>query len=87
MLRGCMIPVGKVKMKVLAAHSAGITSEVLLERNKHDLEELLDNVRNTMSLVQNELINEALKIPLLPEEERRYPSLLTAPIAFANRST
>lgn len=84
-LRGRMLPVGGIKMKVLAAHRAGLTTVLLPKRNERDLEELPDEVRNAMNFVPIELIDEALKVALLPEEERRYPSLLAAPSHFGRQ--
>ena len=84
-LRGRMLPVGGIKMKVLAAHRAGLTTVILPKRNERDLEELPDEVRNAMNFVPIELIDEALEVALLPEEERTYPSLLAAPSHFGRR--
>jgi ATP-dependent Lon protease len=67
-LRGRVLPVGGVKMKVLAGHRAGLTTVILPKRNEQDLDELPDEVRNTMTFVQVERIDEALKVALLPEE-------------------
>ena len=44
-LRGRVLPVGGVKMKVLAAHRAGLTTVILPRRNERDLEELPEEVR------------------------------------------
>jgi ATP-dependent Lon protease len=45
-LRGRMLPVGGIKMKVLAAHRAGLKTIILPKRNERDLDELPDDVRN-----------------------------------------
>ena len=69
-LRGRMLPVGGIKMKVLAAHRAGLTTVLLPKRNERDLEDIPDDIRNTMNLVPIEWTDEALKIALLPAEEQ-----------------
>jgi ATP-dependent Lon protease len=67
-LRGRMLPVGGIKMKVLAAHRAGLTTVILPKRNEQDLEELPEDVRNAMTFVPVEWIDEALKVALVPDE-------------------
>jgi len=67
-LRGRMLPVGGIKMKVLAAHRAGLKTVILPKRNERDLDELPDDVRNTMKFVPVEWIDEALEVALLPGE-------------------
>src|SRR5690606_32757410 len=47
-LRGNLLPVSGVKEKCLGAHHAGIHDIVLPERNAPDLEELPQNVRESM---------------------------------------
>ena len=60
-LRGRVLPVGGIKMKVLAAHRAGLTTVVLPKRNEKDLDDLPDEVRNTMLFVMVDHIDEALE--------------------------
>jgi ATP-dependent Lon protease len=50
-LRGRVLPVGGIKEKVLAAHSAGIRRVVVPSRNEKDLEELPIEVRGKMEFV------------------------------------
>ena len=68
-LRGRVLPVGGVKMKVLAAHRAGLTTVVLPKRNEKDLEELPDEVRNTLIFVTIDRIDEALKVAFVTEQD------------------
>ena len=73
-LRGRVLPVGGIKMKVLAAHRAGLTTVVLPKRNEKDLDDLPDEVRNTMLFVLVDHIDEALPVVFSsgtehPEEE------------------
>jgi ATP-dependent Lon protease len=50
-LRGRVLPVGGVKEKVLAAHRAGIKRVILPERNLADLDEVPEEVRETLEFV------------------------------------
>jgi ATP-dependent Lon protease len=65
-LRGRVLPVGGIKMKVLAAHRAGLTTVILPKRNERDLDELPDEVRSTMTFIPVERIDEALHVALMP---------------------
>ena len=47
-LRGTVLPVGGIKEKVLTAHRSRIRTFILPERNKYDLEEIPEAVRQTM---------------------------------------
>jgi ATP-dependent Lon protease len=64
-LRGRVLPVGGVKMKILAGHRAGLTTVILPRRNAADLEELPDEVRQAMTFVPVERIDEVLQTALL----------------------
>ena len=63
-LRGRVMPIGGVKMKVLAAHRAGLTTVILPRRNERDLEDLPADVRSVMSFVLVDRIDEALEAGL-----------------------
>ena len=63
-LRGRVLPVGGVKMKVLAAHRAGLTTVVLPKRNEADLDELPDDVRGSMTFIAVQTIDEVLQVTL-----------------------
>ncbi|RJQ58324.1 MAG: endopeptidase La [Desulfobacteraceae bacterium] len=67
-LRGRVLPVGGIKMKVLAAHRAGLSTVILPKRNEKDLEDLPDEVRNTLLFIPVETIDEALKSALVPSD-------------------
>jgi len=67
-LRGRVLPVGGIKMKVLAAHRAGLTTVILPKRNERDLDDLPDDVRNAITFVPVDGIDEALKVALVPAE-------------------
>jgi len=65
-LRGRVLPVGGIKMKVLAAHRAGLTTVILPKRNERDLDELPDEIRTDLTFLPVERIDEALNAALLP---------------------
>ncbi len=44
-LQGRVLPIGGLKQKVLAAHAAGLTEVILPERNRGDLDEVPEEVR------------------------------------------
>src|SRR5436305_7079823 len=47
-LRGRVLPIGGVKEKVLGAHRAGITQIILPEANRADIEDIPQEVRDTL---------------------------------------
>ena len=47
-LQGRVLPIGGLKQKALAAHAAGLTDVVIPERNRGDLDELPEEVRDAM---------------------------------------
>lgn len=67
-LRGQVLPVGGVKMKVLAAHRAGLRTIILPERNMDDLDELPPDVREDLTFVPVERIDEVLNVALREPE-------------------
>jgi ATP-dependent Lon protease len=69
-LRGRVLPVGGIKMKVLAAHRAGLKEVILPKRNERDLEEIPEDVRGEMRFVLAENIDEALSAALKSDAEK-----------------
>jgi ATP-dependent Lon protease len=67
-LRGRVLPVGGIKQKVLAAHRAGLRTVILPKRNEADLDDLPEEVRQGMTVVLVETIDETLRqaLPSLP---------------------
>ena len=63
-LRGRVLPVGGIKMKLLAAHRAGVSTVLLPKRNEKDLDDLPQEVREALSIVLVERIDEALSLAL-----------------------
>lgn len=65
-LRGQVLPIGGVKDKVLAAHRAGLKKVILPKLNEPDLDDLPEEVRNSMQFVLAETIDEVLANALEP---------------------
>ena len=62
-----MLPIGGLKQKVLAAHAAGLTDVIIPERNRGDLEDVPEEVREEMSFHPVLSIDEVLELALEPE--------------------
>jgi ATP-dependent Lon protease len=65
-LQGRVLPIGGLKQKVLAAHAAGLTDVILPERNRGDLDDIPDDVREQMSFHPVMSVQEALELALEP---------------------
>ena len=72
-LRGRVLPVGGIKMKVLAAHRAGLSTVILPKRNEKDLDELPVEVSESMRFVLVERIDEALDTALRHDPATEMP--------------
>ena len=90
-LQGRVLPIGGLKQKVLAAHAAGLTDVIIPERNRADLDDVPEDVREAMSFHPVMSLDEVLELALeprsrlacavvscapLPEEVRRAADLL-----------
>ena len=63
-LSGAVLPVGGIRVKVLAAHRAGIRRVVLPRENERDLVDVPADVREVLSFVFVENIEEVLRAAL-----------------------
>jgi len=59
-LRGVVMPVGGIKEKCVAAARAGLRTVILPARNRRDLEDIPDSVRNRLEFVWAERIEDVL---------------------------
>jgi ATP-dependent Lon protease len=69
-LQGRVLPIGGLKQKVLAAHAAGLTDVIIPERNRADLEDVPEDVREAMSFHPVMTLGEVLELALEPKPER-----------------
>ncbi len=65
-LQGRVLPIGGLKQKVLAAHAAGLREVILPERNRADLDDVPEDVRNEMTFHPVMTLEEALEFSLEP---------------------
>ncbi len=65
-LQGRVLPIGGLKQKVLAAHAAGLTDVIIPERNRADLEDVPEDVRDSMTFHPVMTIDEVLAQALEP---------------------
>jgi ATP-dependent Lon protease len=63
-LQGRVLPIGGLKQKVLAAHAAGITDVIIPERNRADLEDIPENVKDDVTFHPVMSIAEVLGLAL-----------------------
>jgi ATP-dependent Lon protease len=71
-LQGRVLPIGGLKQKVLAAHAAGLTDVVIPERNRADLDDVPEDVREAMRFHPVMTLGEVLELALEPKAK---PSL------------
>ncbi|MGB0121006.1 MAG: endopeptidase La [Solirubrobacterales bacterium] len=65
-LQGRVLPIGGLKQKVLAAHAAGLTDVFLPYRNRADLDEVPEEVRETMTFHPVMSVEEVIELALEP---------------------
>jgi ATP-dependent Lon protease len=65
-LRGQVLPVGGIKEKVLAAHRAGLRTVILPNRNEKDLDDLPQEVRDSMKFILVEKVDQVFDAALTP---------------------
>jgi ATP-dependent Lon protease len=71
-LQGRVLPIGGLKQKVLAAHAAGLTDVIIPERNRADLDDVPEDVREAMRFHPVMTLGEVLELALEPKAK---PSL------------
>jgi len=74
-LQGRVLPIGGLKQKVLAAHAAGLHDVILPERNRADLDDVPEDVREELSFHPVMTLGEVLELAL---EEKPSPRAVAA---------
>jgi ATP-dependent Lon protease len=82
-LRGRVLPIGGLKEKVLAAHRAGIKRVLVPERNKADLDEVPQEIKNDLEFIfvskMDQVLDGALEEKLKPSGEPKEAAPPTPP--------
>jgi ATP-dependent Lon protease len=68
-LRGRVLPIGGIKEKVLGAHRAGIKHVIIPKANEADLEDVPDEVRETLTFYPVQTLEDVLKVALVPQSD------------------
>ena len=74
-LRGQVLPVGGIKMKALAARRAGVETFVLPRRNEADLDDLPEELREEMTFVLAETLDDVLAAAMPPAFLAQRPGI------------
>jgi ATP-dependent Lon protease len=73
-LRGLVLPVGGIKEKVVAAHSAGIKRVMLPARNRRDYDDIPEVARREMEFIWLERVEDAVAAALEPNKSADTPA-------------
>src|SRR5213079_2597900 len=68
-LQGRVLPIGGLKQKILAAHAAGLTEVIIPERNRADLDDVPEDVRDAMTFHPVLNVDEVLGLALEPAQD------------------
>jgi ATP-dependent Lon protease len=83
-LRGRVLPIGGLKEKVLAAHRAGIKRVIVPERNRGDLDEVPEEIKNELEFVYVSRMDQVIEAALEEQVGARSRSASPAtPVAQA----
>jgi ATP-dependent Lon protease len=73
-LRGLVLPVGGIKEKVVAAHSAGIKRVMLPARNRRDYDDIPEVARRDLEFIWLERVEDAVAAALEPKNPADAPA-------------
>jgi ATP-dependent Lon protease len=77
-LRGLVLPVGGIKEKVVAAHSAGIRRVMLPARNRRDYDDIPEIARKEVEFIWLERVEQAVEAALEPKPADKAASAMPA---------
>ncbi|WP_295158121.1 S16 family serine protease, partial [uncultured Ruminococcus sp.] len=81
-LTGKVLPIGGLREKTMAAYKAGVKTVIVPAKNKGDLDEIDDTVKEGLEFVFAERITDVLKAALAdPPENVVIPDMMGSPQA------
>ena len=83
-LRGQVLPVGGIKDKVLAAHRLGVDTIILPRKNAKDIDDLPAEVRETLTFILADRIDDVIDAALLPLNEMEAIAAVIMPEILAS---
>lgn len=72
-LRGQVLAIGGVKEKVLAAHRNGLTTVILPKYNEQDIDDVPDEIRNTIKFIFAESVDDVINAALEKTKPGKKP--------------
>jgi ATP-dependent Lon protease len=69
-LRGQVLRIGGVKEKVLAAHRVGLRTVILPRRNEQDLDDVPDEIKQSMKFIYVETVDDVINASLVPANHK-----------------
>ncbi len=84
-LRGQVLPIGGLKEKILAAHRLGLKTVIIPKRNEQDLDDVPEEVRNSMKFVLADCVDQVFEAALRPNKKSRPPASRRVKSARANK--
>ena len=79
-LQGQVLPIGGLKLKVMAAHRAGLKKIIMPKLNDVDLDDLPDEIRNDIEFILVDDVAEVLEHALTPVEAAAAPEAEPEPV-------
>jgi ATP-dependent Lon protease len=84
-LRGQVLAIGGVKEKVLAAHRNGLTTVILPKRNEQDIDDVPDEIRQSMKFIFAESVEDVIDAAL--EKAKPVKKQADKPLKKKSKST
>ncbi len=85
-LRGQVLPVGGIKEKILAAHRLGLRTIILPKRNEKDLDDLPEEIRQSMQFILVDQVEQVFDAALSAVEQRSTDTSGTHAVKHAVRT-
>jgi ATP-dependent Lon protease len=73
-LRGRVLPIGGLKEKALAALRHNITKVIIPERNRKDLEDMPETIKNKMEFIFVNTVDDVLDVALIKKVMKKGPA-------------